>query len=315
MIPNLLTCVAIFLFMMIPGVFLTKKGLVSPTFGRDLSNTILYVAQPAMIIHAFLIDFDTTTAKNAGIVFLIAVAFHLVLFFLAFLFFKKEDPTHRSVLRFSVVFANVGFMGIPLIEFIFNNPIAVIYASMIVVAFNLLAWTIGLYMFTDDKKYISLRSAILNPATISTVIGLILFFCNARSVLPDDGVIMNVVISLKHIVSPLSMVVIGLRLATVLSSVEKNTFHLNLFLSLALRLLAAPVIMFILVFLLSKVGFCNDTIAAVSLISASTPVATMVGMLAETYDGDAVYASVIVSVSTVLSLLTMPLISLLLELL
>ncbi len=310
-IESLALCVFLFLLLMIPGIVLRKTRLTSEKFGRDITNLIIYIAQPIMVFVAFLRPFDIAIAKRAGIVFLLAVASHFIAILIAFLSFRKTEKGRQTVLRFAVIFSNAGFMGIPLINYVLGKE-AVIYASVYVVVFNIFAWTLGFYMYSGNKKYVSLKMALTNPTTIATLAGILAFVLHLYNFLPQENVLYDALNSIKELVAPLSMFIVGYRMPDALKGI-RTLFDRRFSLALILRLLVCPALVFCLLFVLTKAGICNDhTSTAVVLISAATPTATMTSMLAEKFDGDAAYASAMVSVSTVLSLISMPIISYLL---
>ncbi|MBQ5800304.1 MAG: AEC family transporter [Clostridia bacterium] len=303
-ITNLFNSVLLLLLMIVPGVLMAKFGLSNPLFGKGIANLILYVTQPALIIFAYIRDFDREILIRALIVFLFAVAAHLIFTLIAFLLYKKHPSDIQAVLRFATIFTNAGYMGIPLIKSILNDE-ATIYASIYVIVFNIFVWTVGCYIFTGDKKYISLKKALLNPATISTAIGFIIFILPINQHLPSVAI--NLLIGLKDMVAPLSMLLIGLQLAKIeLKGIFKD---LLMYKFLVLRMLLIPTIVWALLKAVSLLGYSDPTVMTVTLLCSATPVATATSMFAEIFDGNTVYSSKIVSISTVLSLLTMPIIA------
>ena len=119
----------------IPGVILKKTKLVSGDFGVGLSNLVLYVATPAMIILSFLREFDPKLILRAAIVAIFCLLFHVLFFFVSLLLYRRAEADVKNVLRFSTVFTNAGYMGIPLIQALFGDE-AVIFATFYVVFFN-----------------------------------------------------------------------------------------------------------------------------------------------------------------------------------
>ena len=227
--------VAVLVLIMVPGYLVAKYKLVGDGFGKSLSNIILYVAQPALIIAGFVsIDFDLTVLGRMGILFLLAMLVHLMFFGISSLVFKNAPTRKKSVLVFSTVFTNAGYMGIPLLEALFSNtvPEIAIYGSVYVTAFNIYVWSLGAYLYTADKKYISVKKMIVNPATISTFIGLAIFFLSAIPQVRDaivvpyirsEGIVPALIASLKSLVAPLAMLLIGFRFAEIkLKSVFKD---------------------------------------------------------------------------------------------
>ena len=314
--------VAVLVLMMVPGFLLAKFNLVGEGFGKSISNVILYAAQPALIIMGFVsVDFNTAVIVRMLVMFLLAILAHLLFYALSLLFYKNAPEKRKNVLTFATVFTNAGYMGIPLLEALFlkDFPEIAIYGSVYIFAFNIFCWSLGAYLYTQDKKYISVRKKIINPATISTFVGLIIFVLSAFSAVRDgfvvpfireDGIVRSLLVSMKGLVAPLSMILIGFRFASVkLRGVFKDRY---IYICTLVSLFLAPTLIFALMKLLSLIGIYHDALAlSVLLISASAPAATATGMFAEKYDGDASYASLIVSITSVLCVVSMPIVSLL----
>lgn len=313
--------VALLLLMIIPGFLMAKCKLSNDGLCKGIANLILYVAQPALIIKGYIRDYDAEVMKRAAWVFALALLTHLLFTALAFTVFRGKQPIKR-VLRYATVFTNAGYMGIPLICAIFNEEYA-IYASIYVIVFNIFCWSLGSYIYTDERKYISIRKMFFNPATIATYVGLLLFITPLNRLLaplPQDAhtltdilksIPLDLIDSLQALVAPLSMLLIGLRFAEIDLRGAFRDRHLYVYLTL--RLLVSPALIWGIMRLLSLCGILTDTVVlTVILLSAATPAATATSMFAEKFDGDSAYASKLVSVSTLLSLATMPIVALLL---
>lgn len=300
--------------MMLPGIIMKKCKLSDEGFGKGLSNLVLFVASPALVFEAYLGNFNTDIMKGALQVFIFSMLAHGLFSAVAYCFFKKDEAEMRKVLRFAVIFANAAYMGIPLIEFALGSE-AVIYASIYSIGFNTFQWSLGVRIFESDKKpsfLESTRKVITHPCTLAAILGIIFFVTPMDSYIPE--VIRNAIVMLKNLVAPLSMLVIGLRLADIdfhsLLSTLKNK---SVWLCLSLRHLALPALLFGILKLLSLLLPISDTVILIVTILASTPAATATTMFSERYDGDAHFAGKLVSVSTLLSILSMPLVILLTE--
>ena len=307
---DLFTSVLILFILIIPGFLLRKTKLASENLPAGLTNVILYIAQPALIIVSFIRPYDSEVMKTALGVLVFSFLMHAVFFGLSMLFFKNVEEQKKRVYRFGCIFANSGYMGIPLIMTLFGSD-AAIYPTFYIIGFNFFCWSLGALIYSGDKSYISPKKMFLNPATIPTYIGLIFFL------LPIDAYVPRFIFEpldmLRNIVAPLSMMIVGLRLADMkLKGAFKDV---NLFIALAVKLILFPVIAWSIVKLVSLTGlYSNDMAIAVVLISAACPCATMTSMFAEKFNGDSITASKFVSLSTVLSIVTMPVVSLLLNL-
>lgn len=296
------------LFMMIiPGFILRKKNMLNGEVSKGMSNLVLYVAQPAMIIASFMRPFDMEILKNALGVFVFAFLTNgfgcLAVGFL----FKKAPERQRQVLRFSVAFANVLFMGLPIVTGVFGAD-AAIYASVYTLWFNIFVWSVGAMFYTGDKSYVSAKNMFLNPSSVAAFAGILLFVSPIQKYVPRvlcDGMDM-----IAGVVAPLSMIVIGIRFAEVDIKSIFNDKYIYIF--SAYRLIGGPVVAFLflkLAYLLF--GYSNEMVTFIIIVLCSTPTASITGMFAEKFNADAAYASKCVSVNTVFSLLTMPLTALL----
>ena len=316
MVPSLVYNVAILFIMMLPGIIMKKCNLAPEGFGKGLSNIVLYIGQPALIFLAYVRPFDMSILKNSVIVLVLSIIVHAIFTVAVLVLFKRAEDSARRMLRFATMFSNAAFMGVPLISAVLGAE-ATIYASVYNITFNMFLWTLGVYICVggrdadgdgepDSKKYgkVPIMKAIIHPITLAAFLGLLFFF------LPIDGYIPKIVTEsltmLKNLVAPLSMVVIGLRLAQMDLRGFFKDVHLYEF--LALRHIILPLIVLGVMRLLLLFGLpISYEVLMVTLILAAAPAATSATMFAEMYDCDAAYVSKLVALSTILSVATMPL--------
>lgn len=301
--------VLLLILMLIPGIVICKMHFGEEKFAKGLANLVLYIAQPMMIISPYIRDFDKKLLSGILGVAVFSFIGHLLFYAVARLFFKKAAAEKRKVLRFAVMFSNAGYMGIPLIEALLGSE-AAIYATVYTIGFHFFVWSVGCYIYTEDKKYISPKKMLLNPATISVYIGLLIFFLPVNRFLPNVAV--SAVDMLKVLVAPLSMMLVGYHLAHAdLKGIIKDG---SLWQCVFLRLIVCPVLIFCVMKLVALTGLYRSEIAfTVVLLSSATPSATASSMFAEKFDGDTVTAGKIVPVSTICALLSMPVTALLLQ--
>lgn len=336
-IDQLIFYVGVLFLMMIPGIMLKKCNLVSDGFGKGLSNLVLYIAQPALIVYAYLAS-ESSFAEirdNAILVLLCSLAAHILFAIVAQCFFHRDPVSKAGMLRFVTVFSNAAFMGIPLIQAILGAE-AAIYASIYNVTFNLFLWTLGVHYCTDrredldrdgdtdvidslhnlkrqSKKERSLLKVLVHPVTLASVLGIVLLFYGVKLDTLTNlhlGVLAEGISMLRDLVAPLSMVVIGLRLPEI--SWRGMHRDASMWRFLLLRHIVLPLAVVLLCKLPAFFGFViPDVVCTVVVIMAAAPAATSATMFAEKYNRDAVYVSRLVAVSTLLCILTMPLIMLL----
>ncbi len=305
-----LLCQIGLLFMMIlPGYLMARFRLAPEGFGKGLSNLVLYIAQPALFFVAYVRPFDAEVFQNAIYVFFFSLIGQLFFAAVAFLLYRHTEEGRQKILRFATIFSNAGYMGIPLIIAILGVE-AGIYASIYNITFNVLLWSLGVIICTGDKKQASPLRLLCHPMIISAALGIVVFL------LPIDGYIPALVIDglslLGDLVAPISMIVVGLRLAEIN---PRGVFRdAQMFIFLLLRLLLLPAAVWGMMKLAVLCGLPMNMMAmTVVLIAAATPAASSTSMFAERFDCDGVYAGKLVAISTLLSALSMPLIAMLLS--
>ncbi len=316
----LVTNVAILFIMMLPGLLMRKCRLAGDGFGKGLSNLVLYIAQPSLILCSYLdCAANAELWMNALWVLILSLLAHILFAAVALSLFRGACDSRRRMLRFATVFSNAAFMGIPLIDVILGAE-ATIYASIYNITFNLFLWSLGVYFCTakrdedgdgvpdgeDKPRYkISPLKILLHPVTLASLLGILLLAVGGGRFLP--ALLTDSLYMLKGLVAPLSMVVIGLRLADVSFRGAFRDKYLYLF--LGLRHLVLPLGVLLMLWVLALIGLpLGETVTTVILLLAATPAATSATMFAEKYDCDAVYTSRTVILSTLLSIGTMPLI-------
>ena len=196
----------------VPGFALRKARLLPDKAASVLAVVLLYVSQPFLMMSSL---FDKAFQPSMLIDFLwvivFAVALQLAVYFAAKLIFAKtkEDATRRACVACSYL-GNVGFMGIPVMQMIFpENGEMVLYTVVYNIAFNAMCWTLGVYAVTGEKKSVKPYKIILNPPTIAVIIALPFFFCNVH--IPEQ--VLTPISYLGNMTLPLSMIILGIRLA------------------------------------------------------------------------------------------------------
>lgn len=271
----------------------TRKGC------NQLSNFVLMAVLPAVIFNAFQKEFRPELVHGLLIAFAMAVISHIVFIALGMIFCGKRRGENSSVEIFSVTYSNCAFLGIPLIDAVYGTD-GIFYLTAYIAVFNLLSWTHGVMILTDRVTVKSAVNALKAPAVIATFAGLLFFFL--RIPLPD--IIAQPIGYIASLNTPLAMIISGITIAR--SDLKKALTNGGVYLTAALKLLAGPII----IMLLLKPFGADPVIADTMLISAACPTAASAIMFSARYGKNSVYASEIFAVSTLLSAVTMPLVML-----
>lgn len=284
------------LFIMIGvGFSLYKAKLLNDTGAAQMTDLLLLAVTPCVVINAFNRPFDPQTARSIA-VFAVTGALTMVFgMIVGSLLFRRGEENARAVQRFAVVFSNCGFMGIPLAGAVCGT-FGTLYASIFVVIFNLFQWTYGVSVMSGQKM--SVKKIILNPAVLGLLVGLPIFLLSLRLPSPVD----HAVSMLASLNSPLAMIVIGTHLAkTDIVSTLKDT---RCYFVAAMRLILQPTVIMAIILALPWLDE-NQTLTLAVMCGA--PVAASCALFATKYKRDSGLASRMVALSTVLSMVTLPL--------
>jgi Predicted permeases len=284
---------SLFLMMGI-GALLTRRGTVTEDGVSQMSYILMNIVAPCVIIDSLQRDKDLSLVREMGIAAGIITVSTLIGVALSFLFFRREPPADRRVLRFAMTFSNCGYMGLPLVQATLGSS-ALVYAASAVIAFNVLLWTVGIVMM-GGRQEASVKNAILNPGIIGFAIAFTLFWFEIR--LPS--VLGSTVSMLASLNTPVAMIVVG-------SYVAKSNLSLcfsqkKLYLAAGLRLVVIPVALTALFYPLHL----PFELYAASVLVSSAPTAAITTIFSTRYKLDSALASQCVTLCTLLSILTMP---------
>ena len=295
------TQVGILFALMAVGAVCRRLKLIDDAAVKGMVNVLVLVVTPALIIHCFQRPFDSSKLAALGIAFGIAFAAHLALIVTAMLAIRHRTADTQCVLRVATVFSNAGFMGIPLENALFGAD-GVFYGIIYVVVFNIMMWSWGFCTMKGvDFRHLGreqLRTVCVNPGTVGIALGLPLFLGSVQ--LP--GVIAKPIEFLSDLNTPVAMLVIGYYLAGAkLGPVLRSG---SAYLAAGIRLLAYPLVL--LAVLYPFRAALDRTMALALVTAASAPVAAMVSMFASKFARDVDMSVGLVSGTTLLSILTMP---------
>lgn len=291
------TQVAILFLLIGVGFICGKTKFLSDSAVTGMTDFVMYIVTPCIMIQAFQRQFD---AELAGIflqAILFAVITTVISWLLATLTLRDPDKRKESVYRFSAIFSNCGFMALPL-ENALLGPDGLFFGAAYLAVFNVSSWTLGLYMMSHNKNLLSLKKLLKNPGIIGVAIGLLLFFTS--TILPN--IVSTPVDYLAALNTPIPMVVIGYHLSHAkIASIFRN---FRAWLTLAERLLLIPLIGLAVGFIMQM----NDIAFTACMIALCAPTAATCTMFSVIYDQDSELSVSLVSLGTLLSILTMPLI-------
>lgn len=294
--------VLIMLLYMSCGFALVKTGLSRAEHAKALSSVLIYLCAPALIISAMQgLHFSPESAAELGIFFVATLVIQIFSFLILYIVLHRRynDAKYR-ILSFGTVLGNVGFMGMPMVLALFPDaPIVAGYSTMYSMSMNLLAFTVGVFLITHDRKYITPRAALLNPTMLAIIVSLPLYFLDIQ--LPAE--LGSAVSLLGKMTTPLCMLVLGIRLASV--DLRRLLSRAFVYIICALKLLVFPLFAYTCVRFLPFVG---DTFKACVLVLSAAPSASMLLSMAELHDCEQEMSANVVLLATIFCVVTLPLI-------
>ena len=305
-----LIAVAVIVVLAVPGYALRKVKLMPDGATNVLAVLLLYISQPFLMVSSVLNkEFSPSMLVNFAWVIGFAIVLQLIVFFAAkLIFFRcKDEPARRACVACSYL-GNVGFMGIPVMQMLFpDNSDLILYTVIYNIAFNAMVWTLGVYAVTGEKKSVNPLKIILNPPTVAVIVALPFFFCNVH--IPEQ--VMTPIKYLGDMTLPLSMVILGIRLADMppLRLVnDPKTYAVS-----AVKLILSPLLSLGILLGVAAV-FPIDRFVIVALyVIAAMPTASSALNFAEMYGGDRETAAASTLMSTILCILTIPVLMMLCE--
>lgn len=276
--------------------YIAKKAKVITQSGQGaLIDLTMNLLLPMMVVNSFL-DINTETLKSASLLLAVSVAVAVIAMIGGRFIYSRFESGKRAILNYATIVSNASFAGLPVIQELFG-AVGLVYAAVFCIPTRIMMWTVGLAGFTGKKKTLkdTLITLFKNPNIIAVFIGLLLGLAKIR--LPEP--VSRVMSGLSSCVTPMCMVIIGAIIADV--SV-KSFFEEAMPVYCLIRLVLMPLISL----LTAKLLGCDDIACGTALILIAMPAPSTTAVLAEKYGGNGKYASKLVFLSTLLSIITVP---------
>lgn len=300
------------------GAILKRKGILKDSGKTVLTDAVLYFFLPCNIINSFRMKFDSKILLRFGAVLFLSVFVQIVSYILSRILYNKKPDSAKRVLQYATIVSNSGFLGLPIAEGIYGAE-GMMYASIFIIPMRIMMWSAGIACFTESPNFKSVVKKIaVHPCIVAVYIGLFLLLFQAPIQALNAGImvylpswlhtIINIlglaldraVRSAGNCTTALTMLLIGMMLSEVSL---KSLFHRDaLFISL-MRLAILP----FLTLLFCRFFHIESYLTAICVLMTGMPAGSTSAILAAKYDCDYVFATKCVVISTLLSMLTIPL--------
>ena len=285
--------------LIIIGFILSKLKVISSKAVEKMTFILIWIINPIIIIGQYQTGFSKEKLIQLGISFI----FSFLAMTLGLLIAIKASQDNTE--RLGIGFPNSGFIGIPLVSSIIG-PHAVFYLSAYLAVFNLYAYTYGIYLITKKTTYISIKKIVRNPGIMAVITGILIFIFSIK--LPSS---LNIVFDIgTKLNTPLAMIVLGTYIASmdILKLIKDKRIYFISF----MKLVGVPLVTLIFFIFFP---FVSLEIRQVVLLATCTPVGLTAPLYSQLFGGDYIHAARLVGLSTILSLITIPIFVYIMELL
>lgn len=300
---NVFTQVLMLAILVLVGFVGDRIGFFTEKTAHGCNDLLFYVITPALIINSFSnIQFTKENASAFATEILCAVAFHVIAIVLSLFVFNKGDRGKNVIFKYGTVYANMGYMGIPLSQAVMqtvsgNGEIGVFYCSAAMIVFNIFCFTHGIMLMSGTGAKFDFKKLILNPGVIGILLGAPIFLFGIQ--LPE--IIKTPITHLGNMNTPLAMVLFGTYLSK--SNFKTMFKQVNIYVTAILKLVVLPLVAILGFYLF---GIRGDLLIVASVF-VSAPTATNTSMLAAKYGRDTALASQTTGLVSILAIITMPL--------
>ena len=280
------------------GILCQKLDLLDDHARGKLTDLVVYVTMPCMVFESFNVQLTLETLKQASLALAIAVVMALIALVAGKFLYLKFPPRERCIMEYGTLVTNSGFAGLPIVSGMFGSE-GLLLGSLFIIPTRILMWSAGLSLFTPTSGWAGLKKVAVHPTIIAVYLGLIRMFTGFS--LP--GFLDSAVGSIGDCTSPLAMMLVGVILAQV---PLRDVVELKVFYLVLVRQILFPAACLAVL----KALAVDPLTIGVSVVLSGMPIGSTTAILAAKYGADARYGSKCVFISTVTSLLTVPLLTL-----
>lgn len=291
--------VIVLAILMSVGYVATKKEIITEDISKGMTLILTNIGLPALILSSFNMSYSNDTLKGVILIFLYSVGIHLFTIVLSQILFIKYPKGKKSVLSFGSIFPNSGFMGLPLIFELFGQE-ATLYASVFMIPYHTIQWTYGENMLSKEKTKISIKKLATTPALVAVILGSLIFILKIEM----PYVVGKPLSLLSSLTSPLSMLILGEKITKL--KFKEILMDKDIYYGCFIKLILVPLMT--LIFL--KAVNAPSLLLNIMVVMQSLPAAVLLVVLTQKHEGEIEFASKFTMISHILSIITIPLVSL-----
>lgn len=290
--------------MMLMGLIAYKKKIITSSSNKALSGLVVNIANPALVLSSAVGGYDQIDSRELVLTVISALIMYGILIALSFFVPKllKAKPHEMGTYNIMTIFTNVGFMGFPVISSIYGRE-ALLYASIFLLPYNLLIYTYGIRQMSQNqpREKVSIGK-ILNVGVIASILAIALFAFKIEI----SGWVGDSILMLSNLTAPLSMMIIGVSFGEI--NMRELVQDKRLLVFSLIKQFILPVIVGWMMLQIIP----SPLIAGITVLMLAVPVGSMCALLAQAYDRDYELVSKGVVLTTILSIISIPVITMIL---
>ena len=286
----------LFLYMLV-GVICQKKQILNYAVREKLTDIVFRITLPCMIFKSFCMEFDWAVLRQGSLALLAAAGIAVMSLVLGKILYPTFPPEEKCVLQYGTLVSNSGFVGLSVVSGVYGNT-GLFLGSLFIIPTRILMWSAGISLFTKAPMGEKIKKVVLNPAIIAVELGLVWMFLQ----LPLPGFLDQALDGLGGCTSPMAMVLVGAILADV---PLRSAFAPKIFYLVAVRQILLPGLSLIILRALRAPA----DIIGISVVLTGMPIGSTTAILAQKYGANAQFASKCIFVSTLTSLITVPILT------
>ena len=289
--------VVVFFMLIMVGYFAIRTKALKPEARQHFSSLLVSIVVPCMIVNSYIAEYDAEVFHGIVLAFVHSFILIMIGLIIAVLAARRMGADNRAIFEFAMIFSNAGYMGFPLIQALFGNE-GLLYASSYNTVFNILIWTYGYARISGQVEVKQLtRTIVRSPAMIAVVVGLVIYLFQ----IPVPELIHQPISQIGGLNTPISMIITGIILAgSDLSKVIRDRAVLAI---IAIRLLLIPAVCLLIYGCLHiSFGMASEVV----LLLEACPCAAISSVFAVQFHYDEEKVAGAVILSTLLSILTLP---------
>lgn len=276
------------------GFFIRKKGIVNTEGRMNMIDLCLHITLPFNVLHSFLRKWDWNLFIACSVILLLSIGFNAISVFFSAILYKKQETNRQKSLKYGTIISNSGFLGNPMVEGIYGSD-GLLYAALFMLPVRIVMWTIGIAVFLKGRKEKLWKNVLTHPCIVAIYAGVIIMVCGIQF----PTFVEKTIIGISGCNTPLSMMLVGMMLAEVK---PKGLIDKTMVFYTAIRLLVIPAVVFTITAFLPIDGMLRG----ITVIMAGMPAPITTALLSAKYGGDEKYATGMIFLSTILSLITLP---------